>query len=197
MIGDLAERTDFEGLVARLWSAALAKPVDETDVRRVGIPRVRGAPLGLDRLQLVESARPWLAPYTLAASQVLSSRTVDGWTIESYLTLPNGDGPHPLVVMPHGGPIGIRNLRQFDPEVQLIASLGYAVLQVNFRGSAGFGRAFREAGHAQLGALIESDIDIALNDALRNHPLDAARICAIALCGSSTAAVCAIGPATR
>jgi dipeptidyl aminopeptidase/acylaminoacyl peptidase len=81
--------------------------------------------------------------------------------------------------MPHGGPIGIRNQRTFDPEAQFIASLGYAVLQVNFRGSTGFGRAFREAGHGQLGRLIEDDIDSAIQAALAAYPLDAQRMCMV------------------
>ncbi len=134
-----------------------------------------------DRATLIESARPWLAGRRLASSEVLRSHSVDGLGIESYLTMPvvPDDRPRPLIVMPHGGPIGIRNLRQFDPEVQFLASLGYAVLQVNYRGSAGFGRAFREAGHAQLGTLIENDIDSAIRHALQQRALDPQRICVL------------------
>lgn len=127
--------------------------------------------------RLIQSSRPWLAQHRLAPSHVVRSRSVDGLEVESYLTLPEGDGRRALVVMPHGGPIGIRNLRQFEPEVQFLASLGYAVLQVNYRGSSGFGRGFREAGHGQLGGLIESDIDAAIAAALDLHPLDQQRIC--------------------
>jgi dipeptidyl aminopeptidase/acylaminoacyl peptidase len=79
--------------------------------------------------------------------------------------------------MPHGGPIGVADRLHFEYDVQFIASLGYAVLQVNFRGSEGYGRAFREAGHGQYGTGIEDDIDAALQTALARYPLDASRMC--------------------
>jgi dipeptidyl aminopeptidase/acylaminoacyl peptidase len=131
----------------------------------------------LRRATLLEDTRPWLAGQRFAPTHLLRPHSVDGLQVEAYLTLPEGDGRRPLVVMPHGGPIGIRDQRHFDPEVQFIASLGYAVLQVNFRGSAGFGRAFREAGHGELGRLIESDIDVAIATALEQYPLDDTRVC--------------------
>lgn len=129
--------------------------------------------------RVIEHTRPWLAGQRFAPTHLLQARSSDGLAIEAYLTLPEGDDRRPLVVMPHGGPIGIRNHRHFDPEVQFLASLGYAVLQVNFRGSSGFGRAFREAGHRELGQRIESDIDAAIATALEQHPLDETRVCMI------------------
>lgn len=143
---------------------------------------------------LLDESRPWLSGHTFAPTHVLRSTSRDGLAIESYLTLPpGGDGKRPLVVFPHGGPIGIRDARQFDPEVQFLASLGYAVLQVNFRGSAGFGRAFRDAGERSYGSLIEDDIDAAINTALAEHPLDPTRMCAIgASYGGYSALVSAI-----
>ena len=78
-------------------------------------------------------------------THVIHAKGSDGLPIEAYLTLPKGDRPRPLVVLAHGGPIGVRDTLRFDPEVQFIASLGYAVLQVNFRGSEGFGKSFLEA----------------------------------------------------
>jgi dipeptidyl aminopeptidase/acylaminoacyl peptidase len=130
-------------------------------------------------VNLIAATRPWLQQGRFAPAHLLRTTSRDGLEIEAYLTLPPGDGPRPLVVMPHGGPIGLRNQRTFDPEAQFIASLGYAVLQVNFRGSAGFGRAFREAGHRQLGRLIEDDIDAAIQAALAAYPLDAQRMCMV------------------
>ncbi|MBB5207387.1 S9 family peptidase [Chiayiivirga flava] len=129
---------------------------------------------------LLDDSRPWLAQYRFAPTHVLRSTSRDGLAIESYLTVPRGvDGRLPLVVFPHGGPIGVRDARVFDPEVQFLASLGYAVLQVNFRGSAGFGRAFRAAGKRSYGSLIEDDIDAAIETALAQHPLDGGRMCTI------------------
>jgi dipeptidyl aminopeptidase/acylaminoacyl peptidase len=124
--------------------------------------------------------RPWLAERRLAPSRVVRAKSRDGLEIEAYLTLPaTASGKVPLVLFPHGGPIGVRDFRNFNPEVQFLASLGYAVLQVNFRGSEGFGTAFRQAGAGSFGSAIEDDIDAVLTAALAAHPLDATRMCAV------------------
>jgi len=130
--------------------------------------------------RMIEQTRPWLSKTRLASSRTLRVKSRDGFEVEAYLTLPNTQAAkHPLIVLPHGGPIGIRDDRLFDPEIQFLASLGYAVLQVNFRGSHGFGTAFREAGRREYGGSIEDDIDTALNAALAQFPLDATRMCAM------------------
>lgn len=132
------------------------------------------------RASLLDESRPWLAPYRFAPAHLVRTRSPDGFDIEAYLTLPPGvQGKAPLVVMPHGGPMGVRDVRAFDPDVQFIASLGYAVLQVNFRGSVGFGRAFRDAAQGGYGTRIEDDIDAALQAALSAYPLDATRMCVL------------------
>jgi pimeloyl-ACP methyl ester carboxylesterase len=146
---------------------------------------------------LLRKARPWLDGRTFAPAQVVHAKSRDGFDIESYLTLPPGapqGGGSPLVVLTHGGPIGIRDTRNFDPEVQFLAALGYAVLQVNFRGSDGYGRAFADAGKGKFGTLIEDDVDAALAAALAAHPLDANRICAM---GSSYGGYSALVSAIR
>jgi len=83
----------------------------------------------------------------------------DGLTVQAYLTLPVGIAPSnlPLVVIPHGGP-WIRDTWGFNAEVQFLANRGYAVLQPNFRGSAGFGRSFLKAGNNEWGFAIQNDI---------------------------------------
>ncbi|ASP46388.1 S9 family peptidase [Cognaticolwellia beringensis] len=85
----------------------------------------------------------------------------DGEEITGYLTLPvtadNNKKP-PLVVWPHGGPIGIRDYQTFDPYVQFFASQGYAVLQVNYRGSGGFGTNFQASGHHEWGKRMQQDV---------------------------------------
>lgn len=129
---------------------------------------------------LVSETAPWLSGMTFASSTALQVPTADGHVIEAFLTLPRGaTGRVPLVVMPHGGPVGVTDLRYFDPEVQLVASLGYAVLQVNFRGSDGYGTAFRDAGRRNLGQGIEDDIDAAVAEALKQFPIDPARMCVL------------------
>jgi dienelactone hydrolase len=123
--------------------------------------------------------RPWLQGMRFAPSEVITFKGRDGLPLEAFLTLPPGGGRRPLVVFPHGGPIGVADSLGFDPDTQFLASLGYAVLRVNFRGSAGYGRAFREAGRGSFGTLIEDDIDAAIEQALARYPLDAQRMCVL------------------
>lgn len=130
--------------------------------------------------QLLARAMPWLDSLALAQTSVVEATSADGVALEGFLTLPpHASTPVPLVVMPHGGPVGVADTRHYSPDVQFLAGLGYAVLQVNFRGSYGYGRAFREAGKRRMGTLIEDDIDTVLRAALATHPLDASRICAV------------------
>jgi dipeptidyl aminopeptidase/acylaminoacyl peptidase len=158
-------------------------------------PRVYHFDAKAKRASLIEETRPWLSEYRFAPAHVVKATSKDGLPVEAYLTLPAAKPGEkvPLVLFPHGGPIGVRDSLQFDPEVQFLASLGYAVLQVNFRGSEGFGRAFREAGQGSYGTLIEDDIDAALRVALASHPLDEKRMCAFgASYGGYSALVSAI-----
>jgi dipeptidyl aminopeptidase/acylaminoacyl peptidase len=162
---------------------------DYDDARRHVILRVESAArpasyfyldLAKNQASPLDDGYPWLHDHAFAPTHVIHAKGADGLPIEAYLTLPKGgDRPRPLVVVAHGGPIGVRDTLRFDPEVQLIASLGYAVLQVNFRGSEGYGKAFREAGKGRYGTLIEDDIDAALSAALAAEPLDRARMCAV------------------
>jgi dipeptidyl aminopeptidase/acylaminoacyl peptidase len=131
--------------------------------------------------RLVDRGMPWLADAPLARSQVVRTTSRDGFALHGILTLPAARPPGrvPLVVLPHGGPVGVSDKRQFDPDVQLIAALGYAVLQVNFRGSEHYGRAFREAGYGAYGTGIEDDVDAVLEAALAAHPLRRDRVCSL------------------
>lgn len=116
-------------------------------------------------------------------SKAFTVRTPDGFDIQAFLTLPaHGGKPHPLVVMPHGGPFGVSDALTFDPTVQLLVHSGFAVLRVNYRGSGGAGRAFLEAGYGTAGREIEDDIERALDHALANFALDRDRV---ALFGAS------------
>jgi dipeptidyl aminopeptidase/acylaminoacyl peptidase len=142
----------------------------------------------------VDVAAPWLEGHAFVSSVALQATSRDGTPVEAYLTLPAGDGARPLVVLPHGGPIGVSDRRLFNPEVQFLASLGYGVLQVNFRGSDGYGTAFREAGYHAAGTTIEDDIDAALQTALSKYPLDASRMC---IMGSSYGGYSALQSAIR
>jgi dipeptidyl aminopeptidase/acylaminoacyl peptidase len=95
----------------------------------------------------------WLDPEQMAEMEPIQYRARDGLMVHGYLILPKGSsGKHlPLIVNPHGGPEA-RDVWGFDPEVQFFANRGYAVLRMNFRGSTGYGKSFREAGYKQWGA---------------------------------------------
>jgi dipeptidyl aminopeptidase/acylaminoacyl peptidase len=102
---------------------------------------------------------PWIKEDEMAEMKPITYQTRDGLTIHGYLTLPKGVTPKnlPVVVNPHGGP-WFRDSWGFNPEVQFLANRGYAVLQVNFRGSTGYGRKFWEASFKQWGKTMQNDI---------------------------------------
>jgi len=131
------------------------------------------------RASLIDEDAPNLSKRKWLPSVIVKATGKDGLPVEAYLTLPNATGKKPLIVLAHGGPIGIRDERHFDPEVQFLAGLGYAVLQVNFRGSEGYGTAYRKAGLGGFGAAIEDDIDAAVDAAIGKYAIDASRMCAM------------------
>jgi dipeptidyl aminopeptidase/acylaminoacyl peptidase len=102
---------------------------------------------------------PWLNDRDLAPMKPIKYQSRDGLTINGYLTLPKGVPARnlPVVVNPHGGP-WFRDSWGYNPEVQFLANRGYAVLQVNFRGSTGYGRKFWEASFKQWGKAMQDDI---------------------------------------
>jgi len=105
----------------------------------------------------------------------------DGLTIHGLLTLPKNHlkGRTPLVVMPHGGPLGVTDSWYFDKEVQWLSANGYAVLQVNFRGSGGYGEAFMRKGYRTWGTEIQNDILDATNFVTGTQTIDKNKICII------------------
>jgi len=137
---------------------------DETKVLvRTFSDRSLGAYYFLDRgtnefLKLVDVS-PWLNEDELCKMEPVSYTSRDGLTIHGYLTLPKGLKPKnlPAVINPHGGPWD-RDTWGFLPDVQFLANRGYAVLQMNFRTSTGYGREFWEAGFKQNGLAIQDDI---------------------------------------
>jgi len=146
------------------------------------------------RASLVDETKPDLKPQSLAPSTAFTFKGIDGLALEAFMTLPRTAGRHPLIVFPHGGPIGVSDKLHFDPEVQFLASLGYAVLRVNYRGSDGYGKAFREMGYRKYGTAIEDDIDAATRHAIAHYPIDASRMCAV---GSSYGGYSALVMAIR
>ncbi len=127
-------------------------------------------------LTFVASDKPWLEPERLAAVEMLRSPTRDGRAITSYLSRPSGrSDPLPLIVMPHGGP-EMRDSVTYDPLAQGFAAQGWLVLQPNFRGSSGYGRAFAEAGHRQWAKRMQHDVTDAVDDLVKRGVADPKRI---------------------
>ena len=103
--------------------------------------------------------KPWLKEETMAEMKPVSYQSRDGLMIHGYLTLPKGMKAEklPVIVNPHGGPWA-RDSWGFNSEVQFLANNGYAVLQMNFRGSTGYGRKFWETSFKQWGRTMQNDI---------------------------------------
>jgi len=120
-----------------------------------------------------------LDPRRMSPTRPIRFKARDGLELEGFLTMPlaAGEGPAPLVLMPHGGPTGIFDRWAFDSEIQLLASRGYAVLRVNFRGSGNYGRAFREAANGEWGAKMQDDLTDATKWALQEGVTQPGRIC--------------------
>jgi dipeptidyl aminopeptidase/acylaminoacyl peptidase len=120
---------------------------------------------------------PWVKEETMAKMRPVRLPARDGVVLHGYVTLPPGKeaGRHPLVMMPHGGP-WVRDVYEFDPLVQFLASRGYAVLQVNYRGSAGYGRQFMESGFREIGGAIQRDISDAADWAIEAGVADPDRL---------------------
>ena len=129
------------------------------------------------KLDHVASVTPWLDPKQMAEMTPISYQSRDGLTIHGYLTLPAGVEPKnlPLIVNPHGGP-WVRDSWGFDPEVQFLANRGYAVLQVNYRGSTGYGRKFWEASFGQWGRTMQNDLTDGANEMVKRGIADPKRL---------------------
>lgn len=110
-------------------------------------------------LEKLADHAPWIDPNTLCEMKPIQYTSRDGLTIHGYLTLPKDVDAKalPVVVNPHGGPWW-RDTWGFQPHVQFLASRGYAVLQMNFRGSTGYGKSFWESSFKEWGGNMQNDI---------------------------------------
>lgn len=128
----------------------------------------------------IADVAPWLDPEEMASMNPIEYVSRDGLTIHGYLTLPKGYTMEtakqlPVVVNPHGGPWA-RDQWGFNPEVQFLANRGYAVFQMNFRGSTGYGRKFWEASFKQWGKTMQDDITDGVNWLVEQGIADKERI---------------------
>lgn len=125
------------------------------------------------------STRPWIDPKQRGERRPITVQARDGLTLKGYLTVPVGVEARnlPMVVMPHGGPFGIYDDWHYDVDAQTLAGAGYAVLQINFRGSGGRGRAFHLAGAREWGGKMQDDVTDATKWAIQEGIANANRIC--------------------
>ena len=112
--------------------------------------------------------------------KLIKAKTDDGLDIEAYLMMPDEvTDKVPLIVLPHGGPIGVRDFALNDSMQHFLASQGIASIKVNYRGSGGFGKKFEELGKLEWGKKIESDINQSVSKAILEYPIDETKICAV------------------
>ncbi len=121
--------------------------------------------------------KPNLSQYALANMQPITFTTRDGLTVHGYLTLPTGEGQKnlPLVLNVHGGPWA-RNIWGYNAEAQWFANRGYACLQVNYRGSTGYGKDFLNAGDREWGRKMHYDLVDAVNWAIEQGIADPQKV---------------------
>jgi dipeptidyl aminopeptidase/acylaminoacyl peptidase len=121
---------------------------------------------------------PQIDPARMAKIVPFSFKARDGLTLYGYMTMPRDGGKNlPAIINPHGGPIGIRDDWGFNGEAQLLASRGYLVVQLNYRGSGGYGQAFEDRGHGEWGAKMQDDLTDATRWVAAQGYADPSRIC--------------------
>ncbi len=171
----------FRGKAPQLvsWNDALSQVVVFTDTGEAGQYHL----VDFDRrtADIVADAYPAIAPEQVGAVRSIHYAARDGLDIHAYLTLPPGvtdPSGLPLVVLAHGGPAS-RDVAGFDWWAQALASRGYAVLQANFRGSTGYGRAFLEAGYGEWGRKMQTDLSDGVRWLAAEGIIDPARVCIV------------------
>jgi len=132
------------------------------------------------KVQAVAWRYPSILQDAVGAIRIVDYKAADGLQMQGILTLPPGRDAKslPLVVLPHGGPEA-RDYARFDWWAQAFASRGYAVFQPNFRGSDGFGKAFRDAGHGEWGRKMQTDVSDGVAELARQGLVDPKRACIV------------------
>jgi dienelactone hydrolase len=132
-----------------------------------------------NKIVQVGSRKPWFDGKTLAQVRPIEFKTRDGVKLFGFYTAPvgGGTGPRPLVVMPHGGPYGVSDDWTFDTYAQFLASRGYGVLQVNYRGSGDRGDNFMNQAMREWGGMIQNDITDGVKYAIEQKLADPSKIC--------------------
>lgn len=130
------------------------------------------------KLKMIAAWKRKIKRNRFAKMMPISYNARDGLKLQGYLSRPiDSKGNDPMVVMVHGGPFGPRDNWGWDPEVQLLTSNGYAVLQVNFRGSGGYGEEFEESGHLQWGQAMQDDLTDGIDWAVKQGYANKDKLC--------------------
>jgi len=132
-----------------------------------------------NNLAYLGSVRPWIDSKTMAPMKPFSFEARDGETIYGFLTVPvDSDGKDlPMILNPHGGPFGVQDVWRFNPETQFFANQGYAVMQVNFRGSGGYGKRYERIGYKRWGLEMQDDLSDAVKWAVTEGIADPDHVC--------------------
>jgi len=151
--------------------------------------------LGTGKMHLLLTPYDQLVGKKLSAMESVSYRARDGLEVPAYLTLPTGRAVKslPLIVMPHGGPF-VRDEWGYDVDAQFLANRGYVVLQPNYRGSTGYGKAYVEKGMGQWGRAMQDDLDDGVKWLVEQGKVDPKRVC---IMGSSYGGYAALWAAAR
>jgi dipeptidyl aminopeptidase/acylaminoacyl peptidase len=131
-------------------------------------------PVSLTPLFRVE---PWIHPAKMAKREPIRFKASDGVVLDGYLTRPANRTNLGMVLLPHGGPLYVRDEWSYDEDAQFLASRGYAVLQVNYRGSSGRGSNFAFAGYKKFNTGIQQDLLDGVTWAIDKGYADKNRIC--------------------
>ena len=164
-------------------------PVGWSDDRTKVVVKVSGARHGIvyevldlatNKAMQIGAAYAGITPDDVADVQIVSYKAKDGLQIQGFLTLPTGREPKnmPLVVLPHGGPAD-HDEGGFDWLAQALASRGYAVLQPEFRGSAGLGQPLEQAGYGEFGRKMQSDLSDGVKALAAAGYIDPKRVCIV------------------
>ncbi|MBX3479936.1 MAG: S9 family peptidase [Caulobacter sp.] len=175
------------------WSDSRRQMVVRIDNPTVG-PSYALADLDRKRADPLGVLYPELEPADISEVRPVHYKAADGLELNGYLTLPRDAAGKklPLVVLPHGGPAS-RDTPGFDWWAQAIANRGYAVLQVNFRGSDGFGDDFLTAGYGEWGRKMQTDLSDGVRYLAAQGTIDPARVCIV---GASYGGYAALAGAT-
>ncbi|MEO8001419.1 MAG: S9 family peptidase [Arenimonas sp.] len=131
------------------------------------------------KVSIVASSASWFKSEDMAVMTPVKFKARDGLDIDAFLTVPRGSNGKnlPVVINPHGGPFGVYDTWGFNPETQLLANRGYAVMQVNFRGSGNYGKEFLVKGYHGWGRAMQDDLTDATQWLIKQGIADSKRIC--------------------